>query len=735
MLVVTVRDGRIARTLSLRFPAVLLAAVLLVVFGTATVSAAGWQTETVDASGRVGLFTSLALDDAGNPRISYFDDTNGALKYAWRDGSCWHTETADAAGTVGRWSSLALDSAGNPRISYFDETNDDLKFAWRDESGWQTETVAWDGWVGEFTSLALDTAGNPRVSYLDRTYNDLMYAWRNETGWHTERVDAYGILGWYTSLALDSDGNPRITYLVEWTDDLKYAWRNESGWHFEVVDTEGYVGKCSSLVLDAAGNPRVSYFDDTFENKDDLKYAWRDDAGWHNETVDTEGQVGWDTSLALDPAGDPRISYFDDTNNDLKYAWKDAAGWHLEVVDAAGVVGQWTSLALDGAGNPRISYFDTTNGDLKYAAYSPPPPVLETVPGGAAAPADLDGDGLSEDVNGNGRKDFADVTLFFVQMEWIAANMPLSAFDYNGNGRIDFADAARLFTTLGDPVATPIAAAFTANTTTGPAPLAVRFASTSTGPFDDLAWTVSSGREPVATMNGTAPEYTFEAAGAYTVALTARNTSTNRSDTATQSVTVTGPAGANLPYPAAHVLPGRVEAEDYDVSVGSPAYADTTAINEGGAYRFDAVDIEVISGNYDVGWIRSGESLNYSVDTIAPGDFALTLNVANAEAITKPVQVYLDGVPAGEVRVGPTGNWVVFREFAASAPLAIPEGRHVLTIAFEGVEKMNFDWLHLAAIVPTPTVTVVPEAPYPAAHILPATIEAEDFDLGGEGVA
>jgi hypothetical protein len=188
-----------------------------------------------------------------------------------------------------------------------------------------------------------------------------------------------------------------------------------------------------------------------------------------------------------------------------------------------------------------------------------------------------------------------------------------------------------------------------------------------------------------------------------------------------------------------HAVPGRVEAEDYDVSVGSPAFADTTAVNEGGAYRFDAVDIEVLNRTYSIGWIRSGEFLTYSVDTAAAGDFALTLSVANAEAITKPVRVSLDGVPAGEVMVGSTGSWTVFREFGASAPLTIPQGRHVLTIGFEGVERLNFDWLNLAAIVPTPIptpmVTAVPEAPYPAEHVLPATIEAEHFDVGGEGVA
>jgi beta propeller repeat protein len=73
---------------------------------------------------------------------------------------------------------------------------------------------------------------------------------------------------------------------------------------------------------------------------------------------------------------------------------------------------------------------------------------LIPVPGCSAPPGDLNGDGTCEDVNGNGRKDFADVTLYFNQMTWIAANEPLAAFDFNGNGRIDFADVTWLFNNL-----------------------------------------------------------------------------------------------------------------------------------------------------------------------------------------------------------------------------------------------------------------------------------------------
>ncbi len=720
----------------MRLPFSIIAAVLLVASCAGAASALAWETGTVDAAGCVGSFSSLALDAAGNPRISYYDETNQDLKYAWRDGAGWHCEVVDRDGNVGMWTSLALDAAGNPRISYFDDANDDLKYAWRDGAGWHCEVVDCAGWVGEYTSLALDAAGDPRISYYDRTREDLMYAWRTGTGWQIETVDSLRIVGWYSSLALDAAGNPRISYLYENADDLRYAWRDGAGWHCETVDTEGYVGKCSSLVLDSAGNPRISYFDDTFENKDDLKYAWRDGAGWHCEVVDTEGMVGWDTSLALDGAGAPRISYFDDTNDDLKYAWRDGAGWHCETVDSAGNVGMWTSLALDAAGNPWISYYDRTNGDLKCARIASPPPTPQeedaVVPGGTAPPTDTDGDGLYEDVNGNGRRDFSDITVYFNQMEWIAAHGPVDRFDFNGNGLVDFADVVLLFNALGTPATTPITAGFTMDRANGTAPLEVNFTSTSTGPFDSLAWTVMSGQAAFATMNGTAPAFTFQAPGAYTVALTARNTSTNRSATVAQPVTVTAPSGPNLPFPGPHVLPGRIEAEDYDVSVSSPAYADTTTINEGGAYRFDAVDIEVLGGNLDVGWIRKGEYLNYSVDALAAGDFALTLNVANVELKERPVRIYLDGDPAGEVWIGSSPNWWTFTQFAAAAPITIPEGRHVLTVSFEEVERMNLDWLNLAAIAPTPPAGA--GVPYPAKHVLPCRVEAEHFDAGGEGV-
>jgi PKD repeat protein len=74
--------------------------------------------------------------------------------------------------------------------------------------------------------------------------------------------------------------------------------------------------------------------------------------------------------------------------------------------------------------------------------------AVSQVPGGTGVPADIDADGRHEDVNGNGRADFADVVLYFNQMSWMSANEPFSAFDYNDNGRIDFADVVWVFNRL-----------------------------------------------------------------------------------------------------------------------------------------------------------------------------------------------------------------------------------------------------------------------------------------------
>ena len=62
-----------------------------------------------------------------------------------------------------------------------------------------------------------------------------------------------------------------------------------------------------------------------------------------------------------------------------------------------------------------------------------------------SSPTDVDGDGLYEDVNGNGRVDYADVELLFNELDNDTVTSNTRAFDFNQNDRLDYDDIVRLY--------------------------------------------------------------------------------------------------------------------------------------------------------------------------------------------------------------------------------------------------------------------------------------------------
>jgi hypothetical protein len=194
----------------------------------------GWLIETLDSEGNVGEYPSIALEPTPpyTPHISYYkgafqvDD----LKHAWWTPSGWLSETVDAAGDVGSYSSLALEltSPYTPHIAYFDRTNEDLRHAWWTPWGWLTETVDSEGAVGLYASLALEPTPpyTSHIAYSEDTNGDVRHAWWTPSGWLTETVTGEGEEGWHVSLALQPVPPyvPHIAYGDANNGNLKHAW-------------------------------------------------------------------------------------------------------------------------------------------------------------------------------------------------------------------------------------------------------------------------------------------------------------------------------------------------------------------------------------------------------------------------------------------------------------------------------------------------------------------------------
>lgn len=109
-----------------------------------------------------GQYVSLAVDDETSVlHLAYYDANEKRLMYARRDDGIWHIETVDdSEGDVGKYASLALDNEGNPHISYYAEDGSvgELRYAHRSnpEGEWLREVIDQGAGVGLYTSIAWD---------------------------------------------------------------------------------------------------------------------------------------------------------------------------------------------------------------------------------------------------------------------------------------------------------------------------------------------------------------------------------------------------------------------------------------------------------------------------------------------------------------------------------------------------------------------------------------------------
>jgi len=117
-------------------------------------------------------------------------------------------------------------------------------------------------------------------------------------------------------------------------------------------------------------------------------------------------------------------------------------------------------------------------------------------------------------------------------------------------------------------------------------------------------------------------------------------------------------------------VPGRIEAENYDTNGPGVSYYDKGVGNAGNVYRADDVDIEAttdIDGGYNVGWIDSGEWLNYSLNVQETAVYEFSFRVASASTAGS-IQVSIDGLPLGTVATPYTSGWQNWRTVTPQQP-------------------------------------------------------------------
>lgn len=171
-------------------------------------------------------------------------------------------------------------------------------------------------------------------------------------------------------------------------------------------------------------------------------------------------------------------------------------------------------------------------------------------------------------------------------------------------------------------------------------------------------------------------------------------------------------------------VPGTIQAEDFDNGGEGVAYHDTSTANEGGFYRSTGVDVTSTYAGPNVGWTQVGEWLEYTVSVAATSTYKFEVFAATPMS-TGNVHIEIDGVNVtGNMPIPNTGGWGNYGASSKSGVL-LTAGTHVMRVSIDGYGFL-FDRVQITT----------EQTPYGGtAWPVPGTIQAEDFDNGGEGVA
>lgn len=181
----------------------------------------------------------------------------------------------------------------------------------------------------------------------------------------------------------------------------------------------------------------------------------------------------------------------------------------------------------------------------------------------------------------------------------------------------------------------------------------------------------------------------------------------------------------NKPYGGtAAVIPGRIEAENYDEGASGMAFFDKTEGNTcdkiSNYYRKDDVDLKEISGGAAVGSFEGDEWMSYTVNVMETGEYTVTMRLGEG-ADAGSLNVSLDKSNASfNVKVNKIGDWGVFEEVKLDN-VTLQQGEQNMVIKNTG-SWIDVDWIEFKKVgttgVDEAAVVSVSIAPNPATDMV-----------------
>jgi uncharacterized delta-60 repeat protein len=182
-------------------------------------------------------------------------------------------------------------------------------------------------------------------------------------------------------------------------------------------------------------------------------------------------------------------------------------------------------------------------------------------------------------------------------------------------------------------------------------------------------------------------------------------------------------------------VPGVLEFEDFDDGGEGVAYHDTDSVNQGEAWRSTGVDIQHVPdsdvNDNTLAFTKAGEWTEYTINAAYTGKYNVAVEYASLRGGGK-FHLEVDGRAVTPVTtVKSTLDWQSYQTLTLNG-INLTAGQHVLRLAMDGNDSTGY----VANFNRARFEFVSSRTPFKGTPFVPnQTIQAEDFDNGGEGVA